>query len=148
MEQIASKQKIEMEKQKNQSDAICTLNMISAIEQSTQALWYYNQSQIQRMKISKNNFKVCESLCSDIIKVIYSVIQPFQILIMNRHINVYVMQTNLFDFSIRADWTNFKLVLFNIVQNAVKYNKLEGDIVILISCKPIRKKERKLLNEK
>ena len=50
------------------------------------------------MKIGKNNFKLCESISSDIIKIIYSVIQPFQILIMNRHINVYVMQTSLFDF--------------------------------------------------
>ena len=119
--------------------------MISSIEQSTQALWYYNQSQIQRMKISKNHFKISESLCSDIIKIIYSVIQPFQILIMNRHINVYVMLTSYFNFQIRADWSMYKLVLFNMVQNAVKYNKLEGDIVILLSCKPISKKERKNL---
>ena len=64
---------------------------------------------------------------------------------MNRHINVYVMLTSYFNFQIRADWSMYKLVLFNMVQNAVKYNKLEGDIVILLSCKPISKKERKNL---
>ena len=34
-----------------------TINIIRAIEQSGQGMWYYNQNQIQRMKIQKNEFK-------------------------------------------------------------------------------------------
>lgn len=39
-----------------------------------------------------------------------------------------------------ADWKLYELVLFNIIQNAVKYNKSNnGDIVIVLTCKPKKK---------
>lgn len=31
-----------------------------------------------------------------------------------------------------ADWKSYKLVLFNIFQNSVKYNNMHGQIVILL----------------
>ena len=34
-----------------------TLKILQAIEQSGQAMWFYNTNQIQRMKIRKNEFK-------------------------------------------------------------------------------------------
>lgn len=39
-----------------------------------------------------------------------------------------------------ADWKLYELVLFNIVQNAVKYNRNnDGDIVIVLTLKPKKK---------
>ena len=36
-----------------------------------------------------------------------------------------------------SDWSLFELILFNIIQNSVKYNQqLDGDICILVSVKP------------
>jgi signal transduction histidine kinase len=38
--------------------------------------------------------------------------------------------------SIKADWSRFELILFNIIQNAVKFNVFNGEIVILLRCLP------------
>jgi len=35
----------------------------------------------------------------------------------------------------KADWDNYELILFNLIQNAVKYNNTQGDIFIIVSCK-------------
>jgi signal transduction histidine kinase len=35
-----------------------------------------------------------------------------------------------------ADWKLYELILFNIVQNSFKYNKIfDGDVVITLECK-------------
>ena len=34
--------------------------------------------------------------------------------------------------SVVNDWKLYELILFNVVQNAVKYNVHEGDIVIVV----------------
>jgi len=40
-----------------------------------------------------------------------------------------------------ADWQNYELILFNIIQNAVKYIKMSDDnIIIIVSCKPRQNK--------
>ena len=42
-----------------------------------------------------------------------------------------------FNFELISDWKMYELILFNILQNAVKYNKpMDGDIIIVLSCKP------------
>ena len=61
----------------NKKDAKNTLKILSGSEQATQSLWFYNRSQIQRMKISKNEFKIKETECQDIIKIIQNVLWPF-----------------------------------------------------------------------
>lgn len=33
---------------------------------------------------------------------------------------------------LHADWTKFKLVLFNLIQNSIKYNYNRGDIVFIM----------------
>ena len=36
------------------------------------------------------------------------------------------------------DWKLYKLILFNLVQNSIKYNKVNnGDIFIILTCKPL-----------
>jgi len=34
------------------------------------------------------------------------------------------------------DWDKYELILFNVLQNAVKYNKNQGVILIVIDCTP------------
>ena len=38
----------------------------------------------------------------------------------------------------RQDWDKFQLIIFNILQNAVKYNKFEGSILIILDCLPVK----------
>jgi signal transduction histidine kinase len=41
----------------------------------------------------------------------------------------------------RADWKLYELVLFNLVQNSIKYNKaFDGDIVIVAKVKKLKKR--------
>ena len=52
-----------------------------------------------------------------------------------------------------ADWVLYEYVLFNIVQNSVKFNKpMDGEILIILSLKPKKpnfneRKPRTQLNE-
>jgi len=41
-----------------------------------------------------------------------------------------------------ADWTNYQLILFNLIQNAVKYNLYKGDIVLLLTCRPVKQRRQ------
>ena len=41
------------------------------------------------------------------------------------------------NFEIKANWIMYQLILFNIIQNSVKYNQFSGDIIILTDCLPI-----------
>ena len=43
---------------------------------------------------------------------------------------------------IKADWLNYQLILFNMIQNSVKYNKFKGDIFVIIKCLPVKKKPK------
>ena len=42
------------------------------------------------------------------------------------------MQNLLQDWTLYADWSKYELVMFNIMQNAVKYNMPEGKIIIIM----------------
>ena len=43
-------------------------------------------------------------------------------MILRNNIKVYIAFKQNFVFKIKADWFMYKLILFNIIQNAVKYN--------------------------
>jgi K+-sensing histidine kinase KdpD len=54
---------------------------------------------------------------------IEKVIAPFVPQITSRQFNVFICRRNKFDnFKIKADWNHYQLILFNLIQNAVKYN--------------------------
>lgn len=57
-----------------------------------------------------------------------------------RSLNVYVAYRDVFDLKMQADWVNFKLVLFSLLQNAVKYNCPNGEVFVIISRKKHKKK--------
>ena len=50
------------------------------------------------------------------------VINPFEPQITSRNLKVFILKKQEFDFYIKNDWVMYQLILFNIIQNAVKYN--------------------------
>lgn len=59
------------------------------------------------------------------------------------------MITNVLQkYEIIADWELFELIMFNIIQNSMKYNKnLDGDIVITITCKKMKESDQMYILE-
>jgi len=61
------------------------------------------------------------------------VIVPFSTQIKSKKLNVQILRRTSFDLEeYQADWKNFQLCIFNLIQNAVKYNTYKGDILIII----------------
>ena len=102
--------------------------------QASQQLSFYNNGQINRMKIRKGHFDVSKMQMTrkNIFSSITQVLWPFQMQIESRMINVYVGRLNMKKESaapsgeinaidamdtqgIYADWVNYELALFNIV---------------------------------
>jgi len=64
---------------------------------------------------------------------------PFELQIETQHINVYTVFTNFTkNYKVKTDWDCYELILFNVFQNAVKYNRIEGEIVILLTLSPLK----------
>jgi len=89
------------------------------------------------MKIKKNQLRLRSHGTSDQASKIMQVLEPFEFQLESKHINVYLLKVNNFNMSISADWRCYELLLFNIIQNAFKYNVIEGDILLLLRVKPI-----------
>ena len=99
-------------------------------------MYYHNMNQINRMKIRKNEFQ--QNLSTSALPEIQieKVIYPFIPQMVSRKIDLYVARIGKIPKqSILADWNNYKLILFNVIQNAVKYNSENGTILILLSLK-------------
>jgi len=72
-------------------------------------------------------------------KYISQVFWPFHFTIARRNINVFLINEHPMYGELFADWELYKLSLFNVFQNAVKFNQIEdGEIVIIQSIKPKR----------
>ena len=99
-----------------------TYTMMRAIQQSGQIMWYYNQNQIQRMKIRKNEFLIRTFEITDPENIIEKVVYPFFPMILQKNVEVHFSRASEFKLAISTDWDKYELILFNIVQNAVKYN--------------------------
>jgi signal transduction histidine kinase len=42
-----------------------------------------------------------------------------------------------------ADWKLYELVMYNILQNALKYNQnINGDVVLTMTCKKVRERNQ------
>ena len=71
-------------------------------------MYYYNENQIQRMKIRKSEFVSKSTITQEPEIYIQKVIEPFQYLIKNREINVHIIRRNDFEKALlKADWKNF-----------------------------------------
>lgn len=90
------------------------------------------------MKLKKNEFVVESSECLSPLEHIERVIYPFVPKIMSMKIRVMISdQIGISDVRFQADWTKFELVLFNLVQNAVKYNNTLGILLIVLKLLPV-----------
>mmetsp|Transcript_39307 Transcript_39307/g.60049 ORF Transcript_39307/g.60049 Transcript_39307/m.60049 type:complete len:82 (-) Transcript_39307:3006-3251(-) len=78
---------------------------------------------LTRMKINKDEylFDITETAAPD--HYFKDVLLPFAVKLKTRKINVHLVRTPSLDgFSFRSDWKCLNLALFNVVQNAIKYN--------------------------
>ena len=89
------------------------------------------------MKIAKNEFEVDLQPSDRPVTYLNQVLHPFVPQIESRSISVFVAHKNdLSGLEIIADWDKYQLILFNMLQNAVKYNSFMGTVVFLLSCLP------------
>jgi len=87
------------------------------------------------MKINKGELVVKEMCSQNPEEFIEQVLQPFEYQIKKKKMNVSIKRMNNDRPSIKTDWRLYQLIIFNIVQNAVKYNKREGNIAIITELK-------------
>lgn len=89
------------------------------------------------MKAQKYDLKLQSTKSCFPEQQIEKVVYPFYPIIQTKQINIFFTRKNDFCIKIEADWKKYKLALFNIIQNAVKYNRKHGDLCIIISCNAI-----------
>ena len=91
------------------------------------------------MHISKNELKIVKTSCLNLLKEIQSITKCFLQQIKADHINVYVVKNkNLIQVELISDWKIYRLILYNIIQNSIYYNKRNGDIVIIVELKKLK----------
>jgi len=77
------------------------------------------------------------------------VVEPFQEKILQEQISVYILhRTEMSKLMVWQDWDRYQLIMFNLIQNAVKYNQLKGDIVVILTCKPRKKSQLNIIFDK
>mmetsp|Transcript_10539 Transcript_10539/g.16126 ORF Transcript_10539/g.16126 Transcript_10539/m.16126 type:complete len:215 (-) Transcript_10539:53-697(-) len=113
-------------------------SFVKTIEHTAQQIYYHNLNQITRLKIKRNKLQQTpvpigqpETFVKEILGVFESNIKEFQL-------GVFVGRCN--DFShlkVKTDWTIYKQILFNLVQNAVKFNCRKGNLMVLLRCLPL-----------
>ena len=87
------------------------------------------------MKINKGEL-VKDEMCSfRPEEFIEQVLQPFEYEIKKKKMKIDMSSKDLSRPSMKADWRLYQLIIFNIVQNAIKYNKREGTIRITTELK-------------
>ena len=102
-------------------------------------MYYYNLNQIYRMKAEKNQLRIkCSESISPENQVEKS-LYPFYSQIQAQNIKVYFGRKSKYNMEIKADWKKYQLIVFNIIQNAVKYNKYNGTLIVLTSCELIER---------
>ena len=109
-----------------------TLLMLDSVNQSGMILFYFNQNQIQRMKIKQNQFHQYVSQTFHVHEHIQEVLFPFETQIASSEVEVFCANFCPPEFAFVADWKIFECIMFNVVQNAVKYNQPRGKIVFVL----------------
>ena len=96
---------------------------------------FYNRNQIQRMKIKKKQFEQTKTSTMFPENHIEKVIYPFLQQISSTNISVYIVRKDFGEVNLKLDWKNYQLILFNLIQNAIKFNYFNGAIIIVLSVK-------------
>ena len=94
-------------------------------------MWYFNQNQIQRMKVNKGHFQTKVTSISRLEDPITNVLKPFDMPVKRSEGTILLSVKTPEDCRFEADWDVFELILFNFVQNAVKYNKKQGVVAVI-----------------
>lgn len=102
---------------------------------SAQILQFYNMNQIEKMKVNKGELIIKEMCSLKPEQFIEEVLQPFEYQIKKKKMKVSIQRKDVNRPSIKADWRLYQLIIFNIIQNAVKYNKKEGTISVTTELK-------------
>lgn len=89
-----------------------------------------NQISIQKLRNNKLDFNLEVSIKDPEI-YIKEVIEPFNQLIKRKGLKVTI-QNDIGNKNIElvTDWKVYQIILFNFIQNAVKYNIVNGEIII------------------
>ena len=88
------------------------------------------------MKIKKGELGINEMCSFKPEEFIEQVLQPFEYQILKNKMKIsYLRKDSSNRPSLKADWRLYQLIIFNIVQNAVKYNKRGGTISITTELK-------------
>lgn len=86
------------------------------------------------MKIKKGEFEVVKTWKSCPEAIVEKVLYPFLPTMTNQKIQVFFCRKTQFTSEISLDWEKYELILFNIIQNAVKYNQYFGNLAIILHC--------------
>ena len=136
---LLEKAKLACQESKDDDNARNEKKMIEGIQHSAQILQFYNLSIIERMKIQQDDLKQREPVkLENACRLVTDIIQNFKMYILKRELNVTIEidETVQKEINLVACWDQFKLVLFNVIQNAVKYNKNGGAINVFMFAGP------------
>ena len=100
---------------------------------SAKLLYFYNSNQIEKMKIKKEQNEIKQVFEDSPENIIKEVLQPFQSQMETRSQTVQIIRDYRLNMSVRTDWRLYQLIIFNLIQNAVKYNKECGHLTIKIN---------------
>ena len=101
---------------------------------SGKLLEYNIQSQLSQMQIEKNNAEInyVQSSRPELTEIIKDVLKPFHISIKERNISTQVNGHASIPISFFIEKKIYCEILFNLFQNAVKFNKSNGSIVTTV----------------
>ena len=91
---------------KHSSEAKSVMQMLLPIEQAAKLIWYYNTSNINRMKIKKNElhlapYPITKNEVNDIIS---EVLWPFEMIVFRRRHNLHILKQIENGIQMVADW--------------------------------------------
>ena len=92
-------------------------------------------SQMTHTKINMNQLMI-QFECmpkNTLTEVVQSVIEPFRSQISSRGIKVVISEANQIPDWLHLDWQIYKEIMFHVVQNAVKFNSMDGSLQIILS---------------
>ena len=99
------------------------------------------------MQIDKKEFRMKFSKTQSPEELIHQVLYQFEPNVQSKSLRAFTIRRHPNLFKMRSDWDKFKLVIFNILQNAVKYNSFEGFIIIILNCLPARMQNEEAQDE-
>ena len=107
------------------------LKLVKAINDSSTVMLLFSKNQIQRMKAKQGKYQSMPFSISDLQKKIQKVLNPFEMQVVKQQAKVLFANLIETEYELTADWEAFKLILFNFLQNAVKYNSKKGVVMLI-----------------